>query len=325
MSAVSFPNREAVGLVLAYLKEDDELVSEIAARYGLKRRTARPLLRPDGARRLRPRRLGVVCGAPMEPRALAGGGDVSAMRHRERTAWHEAGHAVVGREIGWNIERIELTDGGGGACYASASGPTSLGDQLAQLLAGRLSVALADEVAEREALRWWEVSAVNTLELERGMSPGRGTGRRHRDWVQCVARERRLTLLAAETALADELRDATRKAVGILRKRWSEVAALAAELLERGAIDLGAALGSPGVRSRARAEAATPSLADLRRKSREAVNEARRAAGLPPKPKPLPVIARRLAADDPIVVGLKARAKGGPSTQYPRNEIRQRT
>ena len=148
-------------------------------------------------------------------------------------ALHEAAHAVVARELGYEVLRVEVT-GDIGLCHVTPIGRGTLSNvrrELALILAGWI----AEKIAEGGDWR--------TLPLARVLSTESQGDRRTRvfNFEADVA-----ALLDGDTVRAHRFINAAvpaaaKRAATILKQRWGEVLDLAAQLMVDGEVNLQAA------------------------------------------------------------------------------------
>lgn len=168
------------------------------------------------------------------------------MTPRERTAVHEAGHAVVARALGRKLdhmalEGVHVDEVRGYASYYEPRWRTSL-----ERISGELSITLAGRIAEAisdgedwQALPW---TAVVGLEVQFGERNSRS------DFCDDVAALIRPDVDHDATARLEAsywfdraLPEAAAQAGRILERSWSDVTALAARLERSGRVEFAAA------------------------------------------------------------------------------------
>lgn len=150
-------------------------------------------------------------------------------------AWelHEAAHAIVGRELGFEVHSVEVV-GSVGLCHIRPIGRDTLSD-----VERELAFVLAGWIGERIA----EGGDWSTLPLNRVLATECQRGHRTRAHHY----EADVTgLLDGDTErahrfISDAIPRAAERAAAILEQRWGEVLDLAAQLMVDGEVNLQAA------------------------------------------------------------------------------------
>ena len=166
------------------------------------------------------------------------------MTERQRTALHEAGHAVVARALGRSLDSVtldELVAGRGGATYFDPRWRASL-----ERISGELSITLAGRIAE--AIADGEDWRILPLPAVFGLERISGACNSREDFVADVAALLRPDVdhdaaaqLHAGYWFERALTPAAAEAARILRRDWAEVTALAARLDRSGRVQFVAA------------------------------------------------------------------------------------
>jgi hypothetical protein len=162
----------------------------------------------------------------------------------ERTALHEAGHAVVAEEVGFRPTAIELNDDGSGTCYFDdpVTVPTlpRLRRELVVLLAGRV----AEYIDTGSDLTSFPAHCVVALECSPRTNRWATMADFHENVVELHGRsDDPVAQVAAYRWQDRELPEAAEEAAEILRRKWDRVRSLAAQLIEApdGVVRLGPA------------------------------------------------------------------------------------
>jgi hypothetical protein len=230
---------------------------------------------------------------------------LNAASERDRTALHEAGHAVVAQSLGLTVEEVTVRaeDGSGGVCYVELEPRDSLDAirrELTFILAGRLATAIARGEDRRS------ISLLRTIEVE-----GRSLGVRYGAYVETVAALLKARLADAYHWLDRELSAAADTAVRILTEKWQEVQKLALRLKAEGTVDLAGERQLAHIKERER----RARLMTTKSEKQQALRAVRALARL-----------RRLSAGQGHIAAIRAAVRRGeagmPYARYVRREYR---
>jgi Fe-S-cluster formation regulator IscX/YfhJ len=170
----------------------------------------------------------------------------------ERTALHEAGHAVVAEEVGFRPTTIELNDDGSGICYFDdpVTVPTlpRLRRELAVVLAGRV----AEYIDTGSDLASLPAQSVVALECSPRTNRWATMADFHAHVVELHgSSDDPVAQVAAYRWQDRELPAAAEAAEEILRRKWDRVRSLAEQLIEAqdGVVRLSQAGGGTSART----------------------------------------------------------------------------
>jgi hypothetical protein len=150
------------------------------------------------------------------------------MDAREKLAVHEAGHAIVGRELGIDVLRVTVSDGERGHCHYGQTHTDTL-----SALRSRLTMSVAGKIAEEIAVGsdWRRLPLHAVRDLEPTDYLGEVTN-------VFAARGDDYPRMSAYCWLDEATPAAGNRAALILNERWSDVLDLSARLLVDGEVDL---------------------------------------------------------------------------------------